>query len=372
MTIHRPSVVQAPMSAATDVGIVCGVDCLGLIRFRDRGRANRPIAPVLAVVAFVAGCSLSACQPTVSNDSSPSISTGPHATDALASPSATPRPTIAPPTALPSGVPSYTPRAIAIIERGRQERGSALVLDLEWVGDWGDKMQAYVVLPAGQGPFPGVVFLHWLGNDGTSTRKEFLEEGVALANDGVASMHVQGRFPWMSGPKGVDADRASLIGQVVDLRRAIDMFASRPDVDASKLGIVGHDFGAMYASVLAGLDGRLSTAVLAAGAPHWGDWFLRYWNPLGAISESDYRARLADIDPVALASRIGPRPVLLQWASGDPFVDATFQSEFKRAIGASAVVETYDAGHKLDVEKARADRRGWLLEQFALSPTQSP
>ena len=58
------------------------------------------------------------------------------------------------------------------------------------------RIVAYLVKPAGDGPFAGVLFMHGLGS-GWGNRKEFLDEAVALAGRGVVSLLPMGIFPWM-------------------------------------------------------------------------------------------------------------------------------------------------------------------------------
>jgi dienelactone hydrolase len=278
-----------------------------------------------------------------------------------------PRPTVAEATTAPSGEATFsydTTRVAEVVERKREQRGTVTILDLQWVGDWGDTMRAYLVLPAGVGPSPAVVYLHWLSSDASASREEFLDEGIDLAGKGVASLHIQGRFPWVNSPKGAELDRAGIIGQVVDFRRAVDYLASRPEVDPSGLAIVGHDFGAMYAAVLAGVDVRFDAAVIVAGAPHWADWFVRYWRPLGTMSEADYRAQLADLDPTTLVAKVAPRPILFQWGSQDSYVEAALRDEFVVAAGKSVTSKIYEAPHKLDDAGALSDREAWLIKQL--------
>ena len=78
--------------------------------------------------------------------------------------------------------------------------------------------------------------------------------------------------------------------------------AARPDVDGARLALVGHDFGAMLASIVAARERRVRTAILMAPTPRWGDWFLPFWE----ISEprSAYLEALEPLDPLALAGSV--------------------------------------------------------------------
>jgi hypothetical protein len=89
------------------------------------------------------------------------------------------------------------------------------------------RMSAYLVTPPGSGPFAGVVFMHWLGNP-NGNRNEFVDQAVALAQRGAVSLLLQGVFPWQQDPTGYAADRLQVAGQVIELRRAIDLLLAQP------------------------------------------------------------------------------------------------------------------------------------------------
>jgi predicted esterase len=247
-------------------------------------------------------------------------------------------------------------------ERSRSPRGSSVVVDLQWTELDGEPTDGYLVLPAANGPCPGILYFHWLEPESpTANRSEFVDEAIGLADDGVASLHVQGRFPWRVRPSGAEADRERLIAQVRELRRALELLARRPDVDPSRITLVGHDFGAMYGAVLAARDPRLKGLAMLAAVPAFADWFVPYWRGvLGDLTEAQYRARLADLDPVAALPRVAPRPILLQFANDDPYVNADASAALTTAAGPAARRVDYDAGHALDIEAARIDRVAWL------------
>src|SRR5262245_59362369 len=57
------------------------------------------------------------------------------------------------------------------------------------VGPKGGTVAAYLVVPAGKGPFAAVVFAHWcMPGSEKKNRNEFLEEAVVLAQSGVLSL----------------------------------------------------------------------------------------------------------------------------------------------------------------------------------------
>jgi predicted esterase len=227
---------------------------------------------------------------------------------------------------------------------------------------------AYLVRPAlaRSAPSPAVVWFHWLESGApTSNRTEFLDEARTLAmRNGVVSLLVQGTFPWTDRPTSLDHDVAAVAADVRMLRAGLDLVAARDDVDPHRIALVGHDFGAMYASVVFGTDDRPAALVMLAPTARWGDWFLRYWphsDPRAA-----YFAGMAPIDPVTALGGVRSRPVLLQFGSADSYVPASVATEISNAAGQSAEVRTYDAGHELD-DAARDDRDAWLARTLRVN-----
>ena len=146
----------------------------------------------------------------------------------------------------------------------------------------------------------------------------------------------------------------------------LDLLAKRPDVDEDRLAVVGHDFGAMLASIVAAREQRVRAAVLIAPTPRWGDWFLPFWE----IHEdrSGYLQALEPLDPQAQMASIAPRPVLLQLAERDYFVPLMAGFELRRASGESHALDVrqYDADHEMDGDDARRDRVAFLAEVLEL------
>src|SRR5260370_19655593 len=96
------------------------------------------------------------------------------------------------------------------------------------------RVDAYLVMPKGSGRFAGVLFFHWLG-DVKSDRSEFLDEAIALAKQGAVSLLIQGNFPWKEEPSEAQADRRQIIDQTIEVRRALDLLLSHPQVDRHRI-----------------------------------------------------------------------------------------------------------------------------------------
>lgn len=211
---------------------------------------------------------------------------------------------------------------------------------------------------------PAVVFFHWLeGGSPSSNRTEFLDEARELAARGVTSFLVDGTFPWKERPSSLEHDVAAVRADAEMLRSGLDALLAQPGVDASRVAVVGHDFGGMYGAKVFADDASLAALVVMAPTARWADWFLRYWRM--NVDEAAYRAAMEPLDPVTTLAASEGRPVLLQFASDDEYVPDDVASSIAMAAGPSAVRLTYEAGHALSAE-ARADRVAWVLEQLGM------
>ena len=228
------------------------------------------------------------------------------------------------------------------------------------------RIEAYIVEPNSRGRFAGVVFFHWLGNS-KSDRTEFLNEAVALAKRGTVSVLLQGFFPWFEPPTEADADRRQVIDQTIEVRRAIDLLLSLPEVDSKRIAFVGHDYGAMFGAIIAGVERRVGAYVLMAGAPNFSDWSLKYWPNTAASGAEHYKQVMSSVDPIRYVSRAAPATILFQFSTDDKFITNSAAKAFWDAASKPKDIKWYDAKHNLEVEVAVQDRLAWLTKQLRLT-----
>ena len=229
------------------------------------------------------------------------------------------------------------------------------------------RIDAYLVRPTGRGRFAGVVFFHWLGNV-KSDRTEFLDEAVALAKQGTVSLLIQGYFPWLEEPTEGQADRRLVIDQTIEVRRALDLLLSQPQVDAKRLAFVGHDYGAIFGGIVAGVEKRVKAYILMAGMGNFSDWSLKYWPVTAAKGEEAYRQAMDAVDPINYVHRAAPANLLFQFSNTDKFIPKATAMAYFEAASKPKQIKWYDAVHDLNVDAARKDRQEWLTRQLLLAP----
>ena len=150
------------------------------------------------------------------------------------------------------------------------------VREITYAGPAGEATEATLVAPAAPGRHPAVLFVHWYGPEHTtSNRTQYVPDALALARHGIVSLLVD--TPWSEPSwfptRQPDNDVAFSANQVKRLQRAVGVLASLDRVDSGRLALVGHDFGAMYGAVVAGLDRRIMAFAFVAGTAKFADWF---------------------------------------------------------------------------------------------------
>ncbi len=259
--------------------------------------------------------------------------------------------------------------AFDLKEESVKEQDGVIIRDINYAARTSERgrIKAYLIRPSGKGPFAGVLFFHWYGTP-KGNRDQFLDEAVALAKQGTASLLIQGYFPWAVEPKDAQVDRQRVVDESIEVRRALDLLLSQPGVDRKRIAFIGHDYGAMYGAIVAGVDNRVKAYILVAGIGSFSNWSLDYW-----LKKNDdtfkqaYRQAMNPIDPITQISRAAPARLLFQFANADEHIKREAAIAFYDAASQSKEIKWYDGKHELNVEAARQDRRQWLTRQLRLA-----
>jgi dienelactone hydrolase len=256
-------------------------------------------------------------------------------------------------------------RPLEIAEKTSEPHDGVMVHDVNFSGVDGKRIEAYLVTPEGNGPFPGILYAHWLGAAATTNRTEFLLEAEALAKSGITSLLVS--MPWTESwyqNRNLHEDYDFSIRQVQNLRRALDALLATKGVDKERIAFVGHDFGATFGGILLGVDSRVRYAVLMAGTPILSDWFLFFGQATGPEKE-EFIKKTAPLDPINYLGKVDSVPILFQFSNHDQFIPKNKAELFANAAKSPKQVLWYDAGHSLD-SQAADDRSRWLRTQLRM------
>lgn len=137
-----------------------------------------------------------------------------------------------------------------------------------------DVVPLHVILPSNaKGPVPSVIVLHFWG-----AVDQKIERSLAgdLAAKGIASVLVTLPYHLERSPKGMRSGEAAIPADpdgmirtmtqsVYDVRRTVDFIASRPEFDATRIGIAGTSLGSVVSSLSFALEPRIKSASFMLG-----------------------------------------------------------------------------------------------------------
>ncbi len=158
------------------------------------------------------------------------------------------------------------------------------------------------------------------------------------------------------------------MADVVAVRRAVDLLASRDDVDADRIGYVGWSAGARTGAILAGVEPRLRALVLVApGAAPVSEF-------VAAAADADKAAVervMSSIDPLTYIARGHADRLLIQEGKQDAVIPRTAIDALIDAAPKGTEVRWYDADHTMG-PVAYSEHLDWLQERLGVDGPPVP
>ena len=218
---------------------------------------------------------------------------------------------------------------------GRDEMPEYVVERFEFDNGAGARVPGVTVLPRGRvGRRPGLLYCHWHGGEYDGGKRELFESkhtpevpALALARRGYVVVAIDAYGFGERNGKGPGSEETGGAGELTaskfnlwfgrsswgmmlrDDLMALDYLASRPEVDAGRLGVTGISMGATRTWWLMALDERLRAGVAVACLTRYQDLVragqlrshgIYYYVP----------GMLQHFDTEAVVGLIAPRPVL--------------------------------------------------------------
>jgi putative redox protein len=245
---------------------------------------------------------------------------------------------------------------------------------LEEITSEGLRLSAHFSRPPGLNRVPGLVVLPGFprGPGGAAT----VGNTYASLVDRVAREAGWAALTFTMRGTGMSEGDFSIEGWLADVRAAIDAMHSRTDVTG--VWLAGFRLGGTLAVVAAAHDGRvrgLATFSAPASLRAWVDdpaWFLDYARRTGVLRSPDsppeparWIRAIANLDVLAAAAHIAPRPWLLVHGSEDDVVDVDHARLLHDAAGDCIEMRIVPNGpHRLRHDpRAIAAMLGWLDRQ---------
>jgi dienelactone hydrolase len=254
---------------------------------------------------------------------------------------------------------------------------------IQFAGDEGDQIPAFLITPPGEGPFPAVLVHHQHHSQRHIGKSEvcglagdrWQAFGPALARRGVAvlapdSICFEDRRRGVRGtePHANDVSQHydemcyrllrgdTLMRKVLsDSAQAISLLREHPLIDPGRIGILGHSYGGNTVLFHAALDARIRFACASGAAC---SYQYKMAHQIG-IEMAEVIPGFADrFDIHDLVGCMAPRPVLIVSATEDVFSQDADQIVQRAkaayaATGREAQLEhvRYPGGHALDAER---------------------
>lgn len=235
------------------------------------------------------------------------------------------------------------------------------------------RVPGYLVVPIGDGPFGGIVYMHW----GQGNKSEWLSEGVEMAKRGAVCIMIDAPYwrpdvPQAAENEKAEAERDGYIQMVVDLRRAVDVLVARKNVDPKRIGYVGHSLGATWGGPLAAVEKRIKVFVLMGGLPSLTNYdddsfyaeVQRASTPRNEFQK--YAAVIEPYNPEHFVANTGPARIYFQWAQHDMYISKHSAEEYYQAVGGPKEQHWYFTSHEFNDAQSSRDRREWLTKELGL------
>jgi dienelactone hydrolase len=266
------------------------------------------------------------------------------------------------------------------------------------LGTDGDAIPAFLAVPRGTGPFPAVVVFHQHAGQRHLGKSEvfglvgdrFQAFGPALARAGLVvlapdSIAFEDRRPGGPGTdeRGDDwlqhynalAHRL-VVGETLmrkvleDAMVAVSALAARPDVNADRVGALGHSYGGNTTLFLLAIDDRVRFGC-ASGA--LGSYRRKIADGIGIEMAEVIPAFAKRFDMQDLLIAIAPRRLLVVSGTDDRYAaDAEelfdLGQDAYRSVGAAPALShlQVNGGHALDAERFKS-----IVEWIAVAATES-
>lgn len=251
------------------------------------------------------------------------------------------------------------PRLGATLREGeRRVRDGVVVTEAVYPSNGADNVTGFVVRPVEPEARPaGIVFMH----GGRRSAADFLPDARALAKAGAVALTIDSPFvrspdrAIRNGTAELEPTYETMVQNVQDLLRGLDILVDQYGADPKRLAIVGYSMGAQPAALAAALDPRVRALVLIAGRAY----------PSGLPSDRRERELFGAIDTVDWVDNLAPARLLLQGAEYDSVIPRSEMEALERAASEPKEIRWYDADHDLGPQAA-LDRRAWLVEQLDL------
>ena len=233
----------------------------------------------------------------------------------------------------------------------------------------GGRATGVLCVPPGGGPFAGMLLQHGMPGNAEQT----LVMARNLARHGAVVLSLDAPWTRRGGPvvAFTPQDSADQVQLIADMQRGVDVLVARRDVDPARLAYLGVSYGGAMGALLAGVERRLKTYILAVGDGGLVSHFTGADDPPDVSRQrwDRWLAAMRPIEPLRFVGRAAPASIFFQSGRQDRLVPPADAVWLHRAAGEPKTVKWYDAGHGLGPQ-ARVDQLEWLHRTVAMAPPE--
>lgn len=238
--------------------------------------------------------------------------------------------------------PLITEPNVEVLETQRREEFTQHRIRFAWTPN--EMTTGYLLIPDGAGPHPAVITVYYEPETAIGWGKPFRDFALQLTRRGFVTLSIgtteatEAKTYALYHPSLENAEVAPLSMLGYAAASAWHVLASRSDVDADRIGIVGHSFGGKWAMFASCLFDKFACAawsdpgiVFDESRPsvnYWEPWYLGYhrkpWRRRGVITPDNPARGLYPTlksegrDLHELHALMAPRPFLVSGGSEDP------------------------------------------------------
>ena len=245
-----------------------------------------------------------------------------------------------------------------------------IVLEVE-----GLNIAGQLYLPGGRSPYPTVCVCHGIPSGSTPDPGDggypLLAERICQEGLAVFIFNFRGT--------GASSGNLDIAGWTRDLKASIDYLCALPEVDETRLSLLGFSGGAAVSVFVASRDKRISSIVTCACPAEFAFFaadeprsIIDHFRSIGVIWDKDFPHSAEDwlngfrmVSPIGCIAGIVPRHILLMHGSSDEIVNVSHAYRlYDRAGEPKQLIIVDGAGHRLrQNDTAMAITVDWLKSQ---------
>ena len=235
------------------------------------------------------------------------------------------------------GTVSYTNRPVVRFERVANYSDENVTVDKLFVESKGVRVAGLLAIPKntaiateGTGKLPAFLVM-----PGAGTSKEGEHNGLGrdLNELGFATLTIDLRGSGETGGELLpvttevqlfkDGKEVPTHQSFYDVLRAFDALAAQPDIDKSRIAVIGESLGGRYAIIAGGMEPRITgvVGVSTAGLP---------FQPTGDVQTDRF---LASVNPDTYLDKIPPRELLMMYSANDGTIAGTLYTQTYQRAG---------------------------------------